>query len=104
MNTSSSLQVIKVAEETKPVFSIMVSDGQEAFRTETNEHEAFLENVRSFIEKKYDDHVDIVSLEIIELENNGSAWVTLSPKTDGIMKEIAEQFGLEVEKNPIKTE
>jgi hypothetical protein len=96
-----TMRVIEIFKENSVQFSVIVSDGQEMSREGIDDEDKFLEESESFLKDRYGERVSVTHREIVAIEYNGSAFFTLQSNTEGIMENIAEEFGLEI-KQPQK--
>ena len=95
-----TIKIIGITIQTSKNY-LIVADGQEAIRVDAQEIGSFKEEAESFVRKKYGEHLDIQDVTIdFQSEDQGAAWVEISPRTDGILNSIAEDYGITI----VKTE
>ncbi len=95
--STSTLRVIEISKQGHYTY-VVVSDGKESERNSFEENNAFREESEKFLKEKYGEYLSI-SNSIIDHQGEtvGNAWVSVTPKSDGIIEMIAEEYGLEIE-------
>lgn len=95
MPNIKNFRVVSIQKDTE--IQVIVSDELETTRDGFEENEAFRQEAEEFLQERYGEHLQILSsLLAHQGDYSGCAWIRVSIRTDGIIEDISNDFGITV--------